>query len=127
MMLCFKLGMPSNNSWNGKWSGEGRDYRVVRKIGTSLIDICHGEEIIKNGSYYYNFGDGWSASISVTEIDSREAEKIRKKSNGFCGYDWMIDSIITWGEILNSDGVKRRFAQNKAEKERVTKALELSA
>ena len=37
MMISFDLSMPSNNSWNGKWSGEGRLYAKVmsfRKMPT---------------------------------------------------------------------------------------------
>jgi hypothetical protein len=29
-----------------------------------------------------------------------EARKIERKSVNFCGYDWMIESIIRDGEIL---------------------------
>jgi hypothetical protein len=55
--------------------------------------------ILAKGSYYYNLGDGWAARVSVREVSASEAAKIRCKSAGFCGYDWMIDSIIHYGEI----------------------------
>lgn len=25
-IICFMLSMPSNNSWNGKWTGDGTKY-----------------------------------------------------------------------------------------------------
>ncbi len=56
--------------------------------------------ILAGGRYYYYFGDGWGASVSVREVATSEAGKIERKSAGFCGYDWMIDSIIRHGEIL---------------------------
>jgi hypothetical protein len=35
----------------------------------------------------------------VRAVDAKEARQIRKKSEGFCGYDWMIDSIKAIDEI----------------------------
>ena len=96
MILAFKLSMPHNNSWNGKWSGEDKLYVITRNLPKQKA-----KEIITQKSYYHNFGDGWGASISVTHVDSKEAAKLRKKSKGFCGYDWMVDSIIQYGKILN--------------------------
>lgn len=32
--LKFTLSMPGCNSWNGRWSGEGRDYNIVTKVAT---------------------------------------------------------------------------------------------
>jgi hypothetical protein len=49
--------------------------------------------------YHYNFGDGWAAGVSVRTVDAAEARKLRRKSDGFSGYDWMIDSIVQHGEI----------------------------
>lgn len=34
--------------------------------------------------------------------DSKEAAKLRKRSAGFCGYDWMVDSLLMDGRILAS-------------------------
>lgn len=58
-----------------------------------------GEEILSEGSFYYDFGDGWGMRIYVREVDSKEAAIIRRRSRGFCGYDWAIDSIIKNLEI----------------------------
>lgn len=97
MYLQFTLSMPSNNSWNGKWTGENIFYAVVRKFGRTSTEKA--KEILTKGYYSYNFGDGWRAAIDVKQIDSREAARVRKKSCGFCGYEWMINSIIEHGEI----------------------------
>ena len=94
MLLEFKLSMPNVGSWNGRWSGERDYYAKVIDIGRSKEKVQLAENIIENSSYYYNFGDGWGMSISVRQVDSKEATKIRRKSKGFCQYDWAIDSII---------------------------------
>lgn len=96
MTLGFYLSMPSNNSWNGKWSGDDRLYARVMpfKMKRQLLD-----DIIAKGRHYYNFGDGWCACVEVKVIDAKEARRIRTKSQGFCGYDWMIDSILAHGGI----------------------------
>ena len=95
MLITFVSGMPNVGSWNGKWSGESDYYAQVRSVKPSEeIDA-----ILKQERFYYSFGDGWCASVRVTKIDSKEAVKIRRKSKGFHGYDWMISSILEFGDI----------------------------
>lgn len=85
--LIFELSMPSNNSWNGKWSGEGNQYTVARTLPEARA-------VGLRPRYTYNFGDGWIAAVSVREAKPRE-----KASGKFCGYEWMIDSILSRGVI----------------------------
>ena len=99
MILCFELSMPSRNSWNGSWSGEGNYYAIVKNMGRSKKAVKKAEDILKKGYYRYNFGDGWAAEVSIRQVNSEEVTKIRKKSKGFCGYDWMVDSIVSKGRI----------------------------
>ena len=92
-MIVFTLSMPTRGSWNDRWSGEDRVY----------ARIFHNNDVPKDiigKDFYYNWDDGWCACVSVTKVDSKEAAKIRKKSAGFCGYDWMIRSIIKNREII---------------------------
>ena len=100
MLLCFKLSMPGISSWNGKWSGSDDFYAVVKNIGSTKKAKEKGKEILKTGYYTYSFGDGWRAGIDVTEVNSKDTRKIRAKSKGFCGYDWMVDSILMDGKIV---------------------------
>ena len=95
MILSFTLSMPNNNAWNGRWSGENNLYAKVINFGRSKKAL----EILEKKYYHYNFGDGWAAGVSVEEVDSKQANKIRKASQGFCGYDWMVESIKLNGEI----------------------------
>src|SRR6266700_1053018 len=83
MLVSFELSMPGNSAWNGRWSGDGVCYAQVRSYRKALP--------FKLGYYDYDFGDGWRASVTVREITSTAATKLRKQSQGFCGYDWMID------------------------------------
>jgi hypothetical protein len=96
MRIEFKLSMPNIGSWNGKWSGEERYYARVYILGDEKA-----KKILEKGYYHYDFGDGWAAGIDVRKVDSKEAAKLRKKSVGFDGYDWMIDSIIDNGKIVS--------------------------
>lgn len=103
MILCFTLSMPSNNSWNGRWSGESNLYCRVINFGRSKKSNQDAQRILDVGSYSYHFGDGWVACISVSQVDSRDAQRLRKRSKGFCGYDWMISSIRYNNEIKIGD------------------------
>lgn len=80
--MIFELSMPSNNSWNGKWSGAESTYTVAKSL-------THGKAEELKPRYTYNFGDGWVAAVAVREAKPRE-----KPTNKFCGYEWMIDSIL---------------------------------
>lgn len=86
--VIFELSMPSNNSWNGKWSGEGAVYTVAKTMTNAKFDELKPR-------YTYSFGDGWIAAVSIREAKPRE-----KATNRFCGYEWMIDSIVRRGTII---------------------------
>ena len=109
MILLFELTMPGVGSWNGKWSGAGRFYGKVENIGRSKEAEANGESIVDDSPYRYSWSDGWTVEIAVTKIDAKEAARlrrlIRKADQGFCGYDWMVDSLIYYGDIRIMPGV----------------------
>lgn len=95
MALAFTLSMPNVASWNGRWSGEGKRYvRIVPCRSRAKID-----ELLAKGYWHHSWPDGWGAGVEVKEVDATTARKLKKQSNGFCGYDWMVDSIMQTGKI----------------------------
>lgn len=100
-MIAFRLSMPSVGSWNGRWSGEGREYVKVVSLGRSKKAEAREDEIVTGGYYYYSFGDSWSAAVTATLVTPAEARRLRRVTAGFCGYDWMVDEIIEHGRILS--------------------------
>lgn len=92
MKLAFILTMPNVGSWNGKWTGEDRVYCKTREVTTAKY-----HKLLENKNFYYRWSDGWTAKIEV--FPCSEKRKEIRKSAGFCGYDWMIDSILTNGYI----------------------------
>lgn len=91
-MIVFELSMPNKGSWNGKWSQEGELY-IRTRPERDVPKEYWGK------SFYHSWDDGWTACVSVIKVPSTEARKLEHKSKGFCGYDWMIQSIIKYGEI----------------------------
>lgn len=90
--------MPGRNSWNGRWSGEETLYAIVRPIRNTQKHREACQKIADGISYSHNFGDGWRASVSVQIVnDPAKIRKIKKASRGFCGYDWMVENIISHG------------------------------
>lgn len=87
--VLFRLSMPSVNSWNGRWSGEEKNYVLVK----SVPDV-RAAELGLPKSWTYSFGDGWVARVSGCEMGPGER---KPKSDGFCGYDWMVANILRWG------------------------------
>jgi len=90
-----RVDMLRNNTWNGKWTGEDNNYviykNLIDKKVKELIDETHGELW-----WTYNFGDGWIAKISARFLEKGER---KQKSDGFCGYEWMVRSILTYNKI----------------------------
>ena len=101
MLIQFTLSMPNCNSWNGRWTGEDTIYARVRNL--TKKEYPNLEELLEKGYFTYNFGDGWSADVSVEKVNSKRASKIRKNTKGFYGYDWMITSILKDGYIHTLD------------------------
>jgi hypothetical protein len=97
--FAFELSMPGVSSWNGRWSGEKDLYVVFKRLSKQRIE----ESQIKVGNYGYDFGDGWRARVNVRQVDSKERQKLSRKSKGFAGYDWMVESIIKHGKIIAED------------------------
>lgn len=93
MTLLFELTMPGVASWNGRWSGEGKRY-LFCKTFTTTKGKAKAEEILKIRDFGYSWPDGWYANVEVSKIESRDKRKFTKLSSGFCGYDWMANSIV---------------------------------
>jgi len=102
MLVSFELTMPGVNSWNGRWSGEGRKYYIIKNLTERFVkNNEHLKFLNESGrdSFYYRWSDGWAANVDVERIDGVQARKRRKMSAGFCDYDWMVTSIIQKGRI----------------------------
>ena len=54
---------------------------------------------IGESRFFHSWDDGWTACVTLTRMPAAEARKLERKSKGFCGYDWMIKSIINYGDI----------------------------
>ena len=93
-MIVFELTMPNRGSWNGKWTGD-KDVHIIKKYNKSVPKEVIGK------SFYYSWDDGWTACITVYNLNANTSEykSLIRNNAGFCGYDWMVDSIIKYGEI----------------------------
>lgn len=97
--LVYVLSMPGVASWNGRWSGEDRFFAIVETIPFGKKHDERAAKIIAGSPYSYAWSDGWRASVSVHLATGRDVTNARHKSQGFCGYDWMVRSIKEHGEI----------------------------
>lgn len=87
--------MPSRNTWNGRWSGDNELFVIIRQAKTE-----EAATILEASPFRYNFGDGWTARIEVEQVSAKKAQILRKRSRGFCGYEWMVESIFRNGRII---------------------------
>lgn len=97
----FKLSMPGRASWNGGWSGEGKNFAIVRDLSdedlAKLFDLAPGGVDLTKcvRIWTHRWSDGWFAQIRARVVPSGEE---LAKSDGFHGYDWMIDNILANGD-----------------------------
>lgn len=91
-IICYELSMPGRNTWNGSWSGEGRLYAIIRRYKSQKAEK-RAQSILERSAYSYCWTDGWRVRVSVREVNFADARRLRRESKGFCGYDWMVDSI----------------------------------
>lgn len=94
-LISFRLSMPNVGSWDRKWTSAQKQFYIVKRVSDEVAS-----KILSTGSYRYDFGDGWTACISVELIKGDEAAKRRKISAGFAGYGWMVESILTNNKII---------------------------
>lgn len=100
--FAFILTMPNVGSWNGKWSAADKVHAIVQS-SSSRKWVERRESLI--GDYFHNWGDGWGANLEVKEVDALEAKRLRKVSAGFCGYDWMVENIVSFGATARKEVV----------------------
>jgi hypothetical protein len=86
----FKLAMPNKGSWDNKWSGESRNYTLVKELDDDRATQLDGR------SWSYGWPDGWRAEITARLV--HEASTL-PPSHGFHGYDWMVESILRYDTI----------------------------
>jgi hypothetical protein len=96
--ITFTLSMPGVASWNGRWSGEGRRYVIVRKLSNSRRGNAKADELVAMRSRSHHWSDGWCARVDIREVDAKTARSLRRTSDGFCGYDWMVENIYLYGQ-----------------------------
>jgi hypothetical protein len=113
MTLAFELSMPGVGSWNGKWSGEGRCYAIIKTF-RGKKEAERAAKLASQGSFGWSFSDGWYASVSVRSVTATEARSLRKRSVGFAGYDWMVKSILMYGQIFDDHAERKHLEERKA-------------
>ena len=96
-MIVFRLSMPHRGSWNNKWSGESSEHVIVKRDTQQLKELV-GKD------FRFRWPDGWEALIEVLHFKStdKEFKDMLKRNTGFCGYNWMVRSIIENGKIVRS-------------------------
>lgn len=97
----FVLTMPRRGSWNNGWSGSDKHYSITKNLTEKKYKEIFGESIKRD--WYHDWGDGWEAHVCAHLV--KEGERL-KKSDGFCGYKWMVGNILRHGRIKDSAEVK---------------------
>jgi hypothetical protein len=94
----FRLSMTNSPSWNGRWSGEDKNYVVWRELDTNALkkllwDDTNNEFFIER-TWFHRWSDGWCAGIKARIVPVGEE---LPRSDGFHGYEWMVDNLLKRG------------------------------
>jgi len=73
---------------------KGRKFTLVRALTRKQCEMLQLDDAYRY--WNYRFSDGWSVTIKGRLLKHGERAP---KSNGFLGYEWMIDSIIDKDKI----------------------------
>lgn len=115
--VVFILTMPGVGSWNRKWTGADKLYCRTRSYPfnkkTILTESVLGR-VLAYENRSYDFCDGWIANVRIMVCTAQEKKNYDKKSQGFCGYEWMIDEIEKYKRILTKQ--ERDKIRNKEHK-----------
>lgn len=98
--------MPNVGSWNGKWTGANHKYFVHRNLKNDKATKAKIAELLQGKdcrNFYHNFGDGWGANVKMRIVDDPTRKKERRVSAGFCGYEWMVDNILSHGRTKDAE------------------------
>ena len=89
----FRLTMPSTASANGRWSGEGRNYIIVKTLhDQEAAALLEGKT---ERTWFHRWEDGWGARVTARILAPGSR---RPPSDGFAGYDWMVANILAHGD-----------------------------
>lgn len=94
--VVFELTMPHRGSWNGRWSGENSGHYIFKDFPPGYFQKNKDRLI---GQWEYRWDDGWAACITSSEASGQEFRELKKRNTGFCGYSWMVRSILLDGTI----------------------------
>ena len=108
MIISFTLTMPGCPSWNGRWSQEDQLHVMCRVFRETSKNCEMLAPLLKKKFFSYQWDDGWRACVEVQQVGRGEAQKLRKQSCGFAGYDWMIDSILKHGIIITESDLAQK-------------------
>lgn len=104
VFVSFELKMTNIGSWNGKWTGEGKRYIIVKSLSKDIVAKIFGDKNFE--TYHHSWGDGWGCNIIVMKIDSDIKNSFSKEfKNGFCGYEWMVDNIISHQSAYSKEDI----------------------
>lgn len=101
MKVSFSFRYCNHNTWNGVYTGNNSGNWAIRTYRTKedkarIKELLNGQE---SQTYHYNFEDGWASDVVMQIVDTKEANRRLKHTNGF-SKPWMIDEILKYGRIL---------------------------
>lgn len=112
--VLFTENITGVGSWNGKYTGSRKPCYTVKEISDPQKIKFFQDKVGERNehTYFYNFGDGYSSSCSISIVTSMEAKQKLKKDYPPCR-EFFVDDILKFGYIRER---QERHAHERAEK-----------
>lgn len=108
IIVVFREDITGIGSWNGKYTGSREPCYTIHEISDPQKIKWFQQSDGKR--YFYNFGDGYSSSCTISIVSKLEAKNIRKKDYAPCR-EFFVEDILKFGYI------RERYERHRMEKE----------
>jgi hypothetical protein len=93
-LVEFELFMPYRPT--SSTFGKDKAFVVYRSLGfEDVVRLFNTSQTDARESWNHHWNDGWGARVDGRITASGEK---RRKSDGFAGYEWMVDNIVRYGQ-----------------------------
>ena len=96
-IYCVAFQLMFLRQLDGSWVPADDKFLATTRQFMSQGTAC---KFVEHGEYVFDMEDGRRAVITAQRINEAQRNRLVRESDGFCGCEWMVDSIVKHGKII---------------------------